>query len=99
MTTISKTTRRYLSNLDLGILALHCSALVVVGLFAFGDLDPNWAGLQIAVIVMMLGLWAGGIVVTALIARVLTKPWARAAILLAGPFVGLAVLVGTSWFA
>lgn len=96
MSTVVSTYRGNLSKFDLGILALHALGAAVTGIIGFIEVDPDWAAVQRIVIVMMVGLWAGGIVVMAAIARRVSRQWARAAILLAGPFIGLGVLVASS---
>jgi hypothetical protein len=90
------TRRGNLSKFDLGILALHLLGALVTGIAGFVDVDPDWAGLQRVVVVMIIGLWLGGIVIMAVIAGRVASQWARAAILLAGPFIGIAVLVVSS---
>lgn len=98
MGTPSQRPRRPLSRVDRAILVLHGLVAAAFGVVGFVDVDPDWAGLQRTLIVMLVGLWAGGIVATAVIARLVTNAWIRTAVLLAGPFAGIAVLVGSTVF-
>ncbi len=97
MTTSSEKQRRTLSTFDRSILALHGLVAGVVGTVGIlGANDPGWGDLQRLVVVMLIGLWVAGIVVVGLIARLFTNKWARAVILLAGPFTGIALVFGRS---
>jgi hypothetical protein len=88
---------RNLSRLDTTIIALHAVVAFGVGVIGFFQVDdPGFRDLQRLVILMMIGLWAAGIVATAVIARLIANQWARAAVLLVGPFVGIVLLVATS---
>lgn len=96
MSTAISTFRGNLSRIDLGILALHGLTALVTGIVGFMQVDPDWAGLQRIVTAMTVGAWVGGIAIMALIASRVASRWARAAILLAGPFIGLGVLVAAT---
>lgn len=97
MNTPTKQARRPLSQLDRGILMFHGLVAAAFGIVGFaGANDPEFGGLQRFLVVMLIGLWAGGIVGMAVIARLVNNEWARAVILLAGPFLGIVILVGAS---
>lgn len=100
MNSVVKRPRRPLSRLDRAILGLHGAVAGVIGVVGFLQAnDPDWGGLQRLAIVMLIGLWAGGIVAMAAIARLVSNQWARAAILFAGPFLGIAAVIGRSMLA
>lgn len=89
--------RRPLSAFERVVIALHCVAAGVVGVVGFASAtDPGWRDLQRLLILMLIGLWVGGIVAMAVIARLVNNKWGRAAILLAGPFLGIVLLVGST---
>jgi hypothetical protein len=91
------TPRPPLTTIDRAILTLHGLTAAVVGVIAvFSVNGPEFGGLQRIVIVMMIGLWAGGIMVMAVIARLFSREWVRVAILVAGPFIGIVFVVGTA---
>lgn len=92
-TSTLKRPRRPLSRIDLGILALHGLAAVIVGVNGFLDVSEGWEALQRIVVAMMVALWFAGIVAMGYLARIVFNPWLRMAILLAGPLVGIAALV------
>ena len=95
MSTTAREPRRPLSNVDRAILALHALVAGVVGVIAFvGANDPGWGDLQRLVVVMLISLWAAGIVAMAVLARMVNNRWGRTLILLAGPFVGIAAVFG-----
>lgn len=71
-----------------GLLAV---CLGVVGLI--GANDPDWGDLQRVVVVMLTGLWLGGLAVMAILSRYIRPQWARAALLLAGPPTALMLFV------
>jgi hypothetical protein len=97
MSTTTKRPRPKLSTIDRAILAVHGLVAGVVGVVAFvGANDPDWGGLQRLVIVMVIGLWAAGIVAVGLVARLITHRWARALVLVAGPFIGILLVFGGS---
>ena len=97
MVTTNTQSRRPLSRIDRGILALHGLVAAGVGVAGFiGANDPDWGDVQRLVIVMLIGLWAGGIAIMAVLARLVSNPWGRAAVLLAGPFAGIALVFGRS---
>lgn len=98
MTTETRT-RPPLSRSNQVILGLHGLAALVFSVVGFVQSnDPGWADLQRILVLFMFALWAGGIVLMAVIARyVLTRTWSRNVLLLAGPFVGLAILIGRSY--
>ena len=58
--------------------------------------DPGWRDVQRLVIVMLVGLWVSGIVVVGVFARLVGNQVVRAALLLAGPLLGIALLIGAS---
>lgn len=92
--TVTKPAKRPFSTADRALLALHVLAVVVFVIYGwFTANDPGWATLQRIVILMMAGLWAGGIAFIGLISRMIDNKWGRWAILLGGPFIGLAVLI------
>lgn len=93
MNTATKPPPQPLSTIDKSIVALHAIVAAALGIYGFFDVDPDWAGLQRIAIMMMIGLWAGGIAASAIIARMVRAQWIRVLILLAVPFVGIAVLV------
>lgn len=90
--------RRPFSRLERAFVWLHGLVAGSVGIIGFFDVDPDWAGLQRIVIVMMVGLWGAGIVATAVVARFVDNHWGRGAILLVGPFAGLVVAFGPTMF-
>ncbi len=91
------TPRPPLTTIDKAILTLHGLTAAVVGVIAlFSVTDPEFGGLQRIVIVMMIGMWAGGILVMAAIARLFSRESVRVAILLAGPFIGIVFLIGSA---
>jgi hypothetical protein len=91
--------RRPFSTLDWAILCLHGLVAAGVGIAAFvGANDPEFGDLQRIVVVMFIGLWIGGIIVFGATARLVANPWARAGVLLAGPFVGILVVFGRAMF-
>jgi len=100
MTAVTRT-RPPLSTSNRVILGLHGAAALaftVVGLIQAHD--PGWANLQRIVILFMFALWAGGIVLMGVIARVaMSNNLGRNVLLLAGPFIGLAALVMRSYMA
>lgn len=90
----AKPTRRPFSKADRAILALHLLALVVVTVSGLiGANDPGWAALQRIVILMLAGIWAGGIALISVLSRLVDNQYARWAILLVGPLVGLVLIV------
>jgi hypothetical protein len=98
MSTATSTRYGNLSKFDLVLLALHCLGALATGVFGFIDVDPDWAALQRIVVAMLVGLWLGGILIMTVIAKRLTSQWARSAVLLVGPFIGIAVFVVRSRF-
>ena len=91
--------RRALSRLDKAILATHAVAAAFFGISGFISAnDPGFGDLQRVVVMMLTGLWGGGIVAMAVIAQLITNRWGRYALLLVGPLVGIVVLVGISRF-
>ncbi len=87
-----------LSRVDQAILALHGIVACVLGTAAFlGADDPEFGSLQRIVVVMIIGLWLGGIVLMGVITRyVIRSRWGRITLLLFGPFVGIALLIGST---
>jgi hypothetical protein len=98
MTTESRT-RPPLSKPAWVILGLHgVAALVFVVVALIQSNDPGWATLQRIVALFMFALWGGGIVLMGVIARyVISSGWGRLVLLLAGPFIGLAFLIGSQY--
>lgn len=97
MTTTTGRHHRSLSTIDRTILSVHGLAAAVVGIVGLiGANDPSWGDLQRFVIVMLIGMWVAGIVVMGLVARFVPNQWARTVILLAGPFIGIALVLGMS---
>ena len=95
MNTTSATKKRSLSRVDRAILAAHA---LIAGTFGsvgfFSASDPGWQDLQRLVIVMLVGLWIAGIAAMAAVATFVHNPWARVALLLGGPFIGIALFFG-----
>ena len=88
---------RTLSKLENAIIALHAVFACGVGVVGFLQAnDPGFGDLQRLVILMMIGLWAAGIVAMAVIARLIANQWVRIAVLLVGPFVGIVLIVANS---
>ena len=88
---------RTLTRIDRSILALHGLAAAVIGVIAFaGANDPGWGDLQRLDIVMLIGLWVAGIIAMGFVVRLVKNQWARAGILLGGPFIGVVFLLGAS---
>ena len=76
MTTTAREPRRPLSTVDRAILTIHGLVAGVVGVIAFvGANDPGWGDLQRLVIVMLIGLWAAGIVAMSVFARMVNNRW------------------------
>lgn len=97
MRTIAEQPHPSLSSIDRAILALHGLAAGVIGVVAFISAnDPDFGDLQRIVIVMLVGLWGAGIVATGYVARMVRNAWGRAALLLAGPFIGILLVFGRS---
>ncbi|NNL14555.1 MAG: hypothetical protein HKO82_12825 [Acidimicrobiia bacterium] len=97
MSAAIKAQRRPLSRLDRAIIALHGVVAVVFGIIGFLEADdPGWRDLQRFVIVMLVGLWVSGIVVVGVLARLVGNQVVRAVLLLAGPLLGIALLIGAS---
>ena len=92
-TTSSRRPRRPLSRVDLAILGLHAVGAVILGVSGFFNVTEGWETLQRIVVLMMVALWAGGILAMSYLARVIFNPWIRLSVLLAGPFIGIAALV------
>ncbi|MGA7282877.1 MAG: hypothetical protein WBZ40_13995 [Acidimicrobiia bacterium] len=94
---IVKRPRVPLTRLDKTLLGLHIVGAIVVGIFGFlGANDPEFADLQRIVIAMLIGLWGVGIVVMALIVRLVSSQLGRVAILLGGPFIFILIFFGRS---
>ena len=99
MSMTAKQSRRPLSRLDKAILATHGAVAALFGISGFISAnDPGFGDLQRVVVMMLTGLWGGGIVAMAVIAQLITNRWGRYALLLVGPLVGIVVLVGISRF-
>jgi len=97
MNTMTQRPRRSLSRIERAILAIHGLVAAVVGIIGFiGANDPGFGDLQRIVIVMLVGLWAMGIVAIGLAARLIANQWARVAVLLVGPFAGILLVFGRS---
>ncbi|MDX1450453.1 MAG: hypothetical protein R3246_15500 [Acidimicrobiia bacterium] len=88
-----KRPRRPLSRIDLGILALHGLAATVMGVIGFFNVSEGWESLQRILVFMLVTLWFAGIVAMAYLARLIHNAWIRMAVLLGGPFIGIAALV------
>lgn len=96
--TIAKPARRPFSTADRSIVALHVLALVVVTVMGWiGANDPGWSDLQRLVLLMLAGVWAGGIALTAVLGRLVDNKLGRIAVLLLGPLTGLMLLVGQQY--
>jgi hypothetical protein len=96
--TVAKPTRRPFSKVEQAILALHVVALVVVTVTGWiGANDPGWSDLQRIVLLMLAGVWAGGIALTAVLARLVNNKVGRLAVLLVGPLAGLLLIIGQQY--
>ena len=91
---MATTNRPSLSRLDQTILLAHVLVAAAAGIVAFiGANDPEFGSLQRVVVVLLIGLWAGGILAMAVLARLIPNQWGRALLLVAGPFIGIVLLV------
>jgi len=95
--TVAKPTRRPFSKVEQVILALHVVALVAVTVWGWIDVDPDWSDLQRIVLLMLAGIWAGGIALTAILARLVNNKAGRFAVLLVGPLAGLLLIIGQQY--
>ncbi|NNF64888.1 MAG: hypothetical protein HKN07_11615 [Acidimicrobiia bacterium] len=95
----TRSPRPPLSTVDRTILALHGIVATVLGIISFASAtDPGFGSLQRIVIVMLVGLWIGGVVLMGVIARyAISSVAGRIALLLVGPFIGIALLMGRSY--
>lgn len=92
--TIAKPTRRPFSKTDRAILTLHVLALVVFTVWGWISADdPGWSDLQRIVLLMLAGVWAGGIALIAVMSRLVNNRWGRWAVMVAGPFAGLGLII------
>ncbi|MBT8202437.1 MAG: hypothetical protein KJO87_03935 [Acidimicrobiia bacterium] len=95
MTTHPTQVHRPLSTADKAILGGHLVLAAGFGTYGFlNATDPGWSDLQRAVVLILVGLWLGGIALMAVLARRIDHRLGRYALLLAGPFVGILLLIG-----
>ena len=94
----TRTPRPPLSTVDRTILALHVLVATVLGVISFASAtDPGFGDLQRVVVVMLFALWIGGVALMGVIARyAISSVWGRVALLVFGPFIGIALLMGRS---
>lgn len=86
--------RRPFSTVEKVIIGVHVALALGVGFLALLDADdPGWGDLQRLLIFMMEGIWLGAIVGTAVVARLVSNPSGRIAILIVGPFTGFLVIM------
>ena len=62
-------------------------------MIGFLDVSEDWEALQRIAVILMVALWFGGILAMFYLARIVSNPWLRMAILLGGPFIGIAAVV------
>jgi hypothetical protein len=94
-TATDKPRRMPLTRLDRALLGLHIVGAIVIGVMGFlGANDPEFGDLQRIVMAMLIGLWGVGILIVALIVRVIPNQWGRVLVLLGGPFVLILLFFG-----
>ncbi len=95
MTTHPSRIRRPLSTADKAILGGHLLLAGGFGVYGFlNATEPGWSDLQRAVVITLVGLWLGGIALMAYLAQRINHRVGRYALLLAGPFIGILLLIG-----
>ncbi len=94
-TTATAKSHPSLSMTERVVIGLHALAALGVGIAGLlGATDSGWVDLQRIATVLLVGGWIVGIVVTGLVVRyLLSNRWARLALLVAGPFLGIAAVV------
>ncbi len=86
--------RRPFSVLEKAVIALQVTAGVAFGVYGMIDVsDPGWADLQRALILMMVGIWMGGVVGAAALSRLVDNQIGRLAILVSIPFSGFVIIM------
>jgi hypothetical protein len=86
-----------LTRLDRTILVVHGLLAVCFGAIGFFSVgDPDWGDLQRIVVVMMVGLWLGGLAAVATVARFVRPRVVRASLLIFGPVLAVLGFLGAA---
>lgn len=98
--TIDAPIRRPFSPGEKAVIAVQLVLALSFGILGIVEAnDPDWGDLQRIVILMLTFVWLGGIVVSVVVARLVTGKLARVGILVVAPFAGFLVILALSAFA